>query len=366
MRVLDLRPWTVRTMSSLWSSGRRIRGRLPEDPGTPGFPGDLAGRVADGLVARRVRGRSKADVGAFIVSVGNLALGGTGKTPVVAALAADLAKAGKRGAILTRGFGSPLTGPLTVSPDNHLAGDEARMMAAALKSHGWPVIQARRRLEGLKFLLKENSGVEIVIVEDGHQTANLGRDLDILILDCWVVDSAAGVPHVKPVTGPVMPLGPWRESAAGADRAGIWLLESNDDNLPDGLNGQSVTTFQRSLSLRNEGTGEMATGRGQRVVALSGIAKPEAFEASLEMVLEGKPVLAVRCGDHAQYAPRMVDRITRAFREARGDCLVTTAKDWIKLKPFWPGELPVVLAELEIRWGTNRTLPELVGERLGS
>ncbi len=364
MRILDLRPRTVRLMSNLWGSGTSVRGQYADKPGSVHLAARLTARVADGFIARRVSARRLDGAGPAIVSIGNLALGGTGKTPVVAALADDLAAAGCKGAVLTRGFGSPLAGPLTVDPDNDLAGDEARLIAAVLAARGWPVIQARHRVRGLEHLLDFYPGTEVVIVEDGHQTAHLGRHLDVVILDGWYVDHEDGMGKVHAVTGPVLPFGPWRESSAGADRAGVWLLETGADMPNEGQGGQAVATFQRKLSLRDPlGDRSVDSPDGQAAI-LSGIARPEAFENSLLKVLKSDAVLAIRCGDHARYAPRMVAKITSAARAGGADFLVTTAKDWVKLKPFWPTGFPVQVADLEICWGQGKTLPEIVGERL--
>jgi len=234
MRVLDKRPRTVRFMSNLWGRGPSVRGFMAKKPESTHLAARFTAKVADGLIARRVAARNLSEACPALVSIGNLALGGTGKTPVVAALADDLASAGWKGAVLTRGFGSPLTGPLTVDPDNDLAGDEARLIAATLVARGWPVIQARRRKKGLDHLLEVYPGTEVVIVEDGHQTAHLGRHLDVVILDGWFVNQADGREKVCAATGPVFPFGPWRESSAGADRAGIWLLETEKDMPAEG------------------------------------------------------------------------------------------------------------------------------------
>ncbi len=364
MRILDLRPRTVRIMSNLWSRGTSVRGLQADHSGSPHMAARLTAKVTDGLIARRVAARNLGESGPALVSIGNLALGGTGKTPVVAALADDLASSGLKGAVLTRGFGSPLAGPLTVDPDNDLAGDEARLIATILAGRGWPVIQARRRVRGLDYLLEEYPATEVVIVEDGHQTARLGRHLDVVILDGWFVDRHRDCEKVHAVTGPVLPFGPWRESSTGADRAGIWLLETGADTPGEGMGGQSVTTFQRKLSLRDPRNDQKIESPDGRPAILSGIARPEAFENSLVEVLPCEAVLAVRCGDHARYAPRLVAVITSAASDAGADYLVTTAKDWVKLKPFWPADFPVLVADLEICWGPGKTFPEIVVERL--
>jgi tetraacyldisaccharide 4'-kinase len=364
MRVLDLRPRTVRMMSSLWGRSSRFQGHHAHQASPPNPATRCVAKLADAFIKRRVSARSLCEGGPAIISVGNLALGGTGKTPVVAALAADLAASGLKGAVLTRGFGSPLAGPLTVDSGNVLAGDEARLMAAALSAHKWPVIQARRRTRGLGHLLEKFPATEVVIVEDGHQTAGLGRHLDVVILDGWTVTGKGADAKVNAVTGPVFPLGPWRESAAGADRAGIWLLETDQEVPAAGSGGQAVARFHRNLILRNPRGGNSGDLPAGRPGVLSGIARPEAFENSLEKVLNQEPVLAVRCGDHAQYTPRGVAGIVNALKEEGAGYLVTTVKDWVKLEPFWPQGLAALVADLEIKWGHDKALPELVGERL--
>ena len=88
------------------------------------------------------------------------------------------------------------------------------------------------------------------------------------------------------------------------------------------------------------------------------------FEKSLKEVLPREPVLAIRCGGHEPYRRRRVARITQALRTSGAEYLVTTSKDWVKLGPLWPRELPVLVAELTIRWGRDQALGELVAERL--
>ncbi len=366
MRILDLRPGTVRLMSSLWRQGHLVHGGLSERPSSLNPVSRLMCHVSDRVIARRVAARHLAENGPAIVSVGNLALGGTGKTPVVAALASDLAARGWKGAVLTRGFGSPLAGPLAVEPGNVLAGDEARLMASALGSHGWPVVQSRHRERGLGYLLKNHPGIEMVIIEDGHQTARVGRHLDVVILDAWTVEAGPDVSRIHPVTGSVIPFGPWRESSTGAARAGVWLLETVDAVPAEGVNGQAVASFSRHLSLRDPGDGSTVDTPAGPWAVLSGIARPEAFEKALLNIMEHEPVLSVRCGDHADYTPRVTGRIIRAVMDSGAGFMVTTAKDWVKLEPFWSDGPRVLVADLEIRWGHGKTLPELVGERLGA
>ncbi len=139
MKVVDLRPTPVKLALSLWSGNSR-KGDLPS--GTPGpfSPAGVYAQILKRVISRRVQRRPDPPSDRpFLVSVGNLALGGTGKTPVVGALARDLSDRGLRGAILTRGFGSTLPGPLVVTAANAKAGDEARWHAGCLEDSGWSV-----------------------------------------------------------------------------------------------------------------------------------------------------------------------------------------------------------------------------------
>ena len=213
---------------------------------------------------------------------------------------------------------------------------------------------------------EKSPGRQVLILEDGHQTAGIARDLDIVLLDAWVVENASEGTRLKPVTGPVFPFGPWRESARGAARAQVLVLETDAGELPPGTDGQEVVTFQRRLTFRTPVGDLWECPAGATSGVLSGIARPESFENTLAGTLDQDPVLAIRCGDHADYGPRLVREIARAARESQVDFVVTTAKDWIKLAPFWPSDPAVVVADLEIRWGQGKTLPELVGARLDS
>jgi tetraacyldisaccharide 4'-kinase len=352
VKILDWRPWWVRLGTSLWGADERGAGSVRP-------PASWSGAIHDRLMARRLAAREAPPADLFVVSIGNLALGGTGKTPVTLSLAAGLADRGVKGAVLTRGFGSRLAGPLTVRPDDPLAGDEARLMAARLAAADWPVVQAQRRPEGLAWLREEHPGRDLVIAEDAHQTAGLGRHLDVVILDRWREE--AGV--IRPAPGPVVPFGPWRESARGADRAAIWVVEESAAHPERGARGQPVASFTRSIRLAVP-DGHPAPPADAPHATVAGIARPEKFERGVAAERGRPAVLAVRPGDHAEYSPRSADRVARAMDASRAVVLVTTAKDWIKLRDFWPPDRPVLVAELDLVWGHDRTLPELVGERL--
>ncbi|MHB8078935.1 MAG: tetraacyldisaccharide 4'-kinase [Candidatus Krumholzibacteriia bacterium] len=313
--------------------------------------------VNRGVLARRFAARGALPAAPpLIVSLGNLRVGGTGKTPVALDLIRRLAARGWGGVVVTRGHGSPLRGPLAVGPDDGRAGDEARLMAAAAST--WTVIQAADRVAGLAHA--RALAPAVILLEDAHQSAGLPRHIDVLILDRWRRDGH----RIVPLAGPSLPWGPYREGPEGARRAAIWLLESaaaSDGEGPcSGSQGQQVLRFRREMRLA---TAPPADGNAVWGV-LSGLARPAAFEAGCSRLLRRAPRLAIRVDDHAAYAPPLVARVLAAGAAAGVTGWLTTAKDAVKLAAVWPARPPLTVVDLTLVWGQSEALPDLVGERL--
>ncbi len=352
MKIVDYRPLLVRRFA-----------RPEHQPTPPGFLGGWVGSLVDGILTHRVSGRPRAGAGPLLVSVGNLALGGTGKTPVVMALARDLAASGIKGAVLTRGYGSSLVGPLIVQPQNHMAGDEARMMADRLADLSWPVIQARNRPLGLDFIRHLPAQPELILLEDAHQTGGLARHLDLLILDSWHICRENGEDLLEPVTGPVFPLGPWRETARGSKRASALIIEGGPCPPVKSRSGQPVFSFSRSVELRQV-QGQVKEEDEQRWALVSGIARPHRFEASAHQCLNQPIVLSLRCRDHAVYSNNLLVKILREMDSTGATALVTTVKDWIKLATLWRDPRPVLVLDMDLVWEKSNALNQWLVERL--
>ncbi len=346
--VVDLRGPGVRLVESAWRAWERHPRAMPAAASRG------AAAVWRRLLARRRGRRPAPPARPLVVSVGNLRVGGTGKTPVVIALAAGLSRRGVGGAVLTRGYGSGLRGPAVVRPDDQWAGDEARLMAARLPA--WTVLQARDRAAALAAALAREPRPRLVILEDGHQSAGPGRHLDVLLLDRWRLREG----RVEPRTGLTLPWGPYREGPEGAAAADVWLVETQDAGPwrggPDGR--VPVLGFRRRLEPPPAGLPD-----GPCAV-VSGIGRPERFEADCARLLGRAPVLAVRCDDHARYGRRLLERVLAAGRRHGARAWLTTEKDLVKLAGRWPDGLPLLAPRLRLEWSGSETLPDLVEERL--
>jgi tetraacyldisaccharide 4'-kinase len=275
------------------------------------------------VTARRIRRAAPVDPGAPVICVGNLTLGGTGKTPVARTLAARLSGDGVAVHILTRGHGGRLEGPVRVDPASHTAadvGDEALMMAA----DGAPVWIARDRPAGARAAVA--AGARAIVMDDGHQNPSLAKALSLVVVDGETRDDEWPFGD-----GAVFPAGPMREPlAVGLARAdAVVLLLPADLAAPDprllGLLGAKPVLIARL-------TPTAPPPRGPQV-GFAGIGKPWKFERALKTagcdLVDFAPL-----ADHAAI-PESTLRFLVERAEALGAGLVTTEKDHARLPPAW-------------------------------
>lgn len=272
----------------------------------------VASRVAT-VTARRLAATEGIDPGCSVLCVGNLTVGGQGKTPAVLAILASLQAKGLTAFALTRGYGGSLPGPVWVDPAKHSAaevGDEPLLLAATA-----PTIVAKDRAAGAQ--AARAAGAQVIVMDDGFQNPAVRKDFSLI-----VVDGGAGFGN-----GRVLPAGPLREPvAAGLARAQAVIRIGADHcglaaHLPEGIPLLTATLVP---------DGPMAW-RGRRVFAFAGIGRPQKFFDTLAGV--GAEIAGTRAfADHRPYAAADLDALRRDAA-ATGAALVTTAKDFARLRP---------------------------------
>jgi tetraacyldisaccharide 4'-kinase len=281
-------------------------------------------------------GVARADVP--VISIGNLTLGGTGKTPLVAWTAALLARLARRPAIASRGYGAR---PGETS-------DEAAELAILLPGVPHCADRDRRRAAARAVA----AGADVVVLDDGFQHRRLARDLDVVAIDAT---DPFGCGHL-------FPRGLLREPLAGLARADAVVLTRSAAVDPPrraairaalaaACGGRLPPVWaeadHRPVGLRTAsgGTRSLDELRGRRVFAFAGIGNPAAFRATL--VAHGAEVAAFRpLPDHHAYAAADLESLAREAAAARAELAVTTLKDLVKIRRATLDGLP--LAALEI------------------
>jgi tetraacyldisaccharide 4'-kinase len=269
-----------------------------------------------------------------VVALGNLTVGGTGKTPVTGFLAEALRARGFDVAVLSRGYGRASREPRLVSDGRDLlagaagAGDEPLLLA---RDHpGVAVAVAGDRVAAAR-LLPPPRQPRIVLLDDAYQHRALHRDANLLLVDA---ESPFG-------NGRIVPLGPLREPLVGVRRADMILLTRGDGSIPPSLrrvlerHHPTAPVFHIALRPRllRGPDGELAplaALAARPVFAFSGIARPERFEGDLRST--GARLAGTRrYADHHPFSDADLEAIAAGARSAGAECLVTTEKDRVRL-----------------------------------
>ena len=263
-----------------------------------------------------------------VISVGNIAFGGTGKTPLVAALARTLLAAGARPAVLTRGYRRREKAPVTVrGPDGatwERVGDEPALLIQSLPEV--PIVVDRDRVRGAAMAVRE-TGATHLILDDGFQHWRLARDLDVVVVEA---------------SDPFGARKPRREHPDALARADAIVL-SRAANLTEARAAMAVlgayapealflaTALAARAVFRGGERRPPDALRGMPVIAMAGIASPEGFVNTLGDV--GAHVVDMRFfPDHHRYTRREVEAVI-AEADAAGAVVATTGKDAVKLPP---------------------------------
>jgi len=311
MKLATPRWWYKRQLSAREGGMPAIRALL-----TP------VGWIWAAVTARRIARTDPFDPGVPVICVGNLTVGGTGKTPVVRALAARLAARGKAVHLLSRGYGGKLAGPVRVDPAIHTAadvGDEPLMLA-----RDYPVWVARDRAAAARAAAA--AGAEVIVMDDGHQNPSVRKTLSLVVVDGETREDEWPFGDRR-----VFPAGPMREplqvGLARADAAIVLLpadLAAADPELTGLLSAVPVLSAHLAA---------VAAPPSGPQVGFAGIGKPWKVERALQAA-DCDLVDFAPFPDHAAYDETVLGRLAeRAAQFCAG--LVTTEKDWVRLPANW-------------------------------
>jgi tetraacyldisaccharide 4'-kinase len=267
--------------------------------------------------------------------VGNLTVGGTGKTPMVDYLLKRLQEGGRRVAVVSRGYGGRVVGKVGVVCAGHgpllepgVCGDEPYLLAR--RNPTALVVVARRRADGIRHAI-DHLSADTVLLDDGFQHLAVARDADIVLLDAR-----------RPLgNGRLFPAGTLRESPSVLKEATVMVLtRSEGDEPPPVAVPCPLVRCRHRLAgeavALSGGTIPLSDLRGGRGVAFAGIADPESFFSAL--VAAGLQLQrTIPLPDHAVYDDATLDLLADAAREA--DFMVTTEKDGVKLHTL-PWRIP--------------------------
>ena len=265
------------------------------------------------------------------IGVGNLTVGGTGKTPVSAWIVSELLARGACPAVVLRGYG----------------GDEP--LVHATLNPGVPVVAAADRIAGVH--QARAAGADIAVLDDAFQHRRARCVADVVLVSADRRDARNGRTRL-------LPAGPWRESPTALRRASLALVTRKaaaaDDALATlrwiAIHAPTTPTAVASLELgplrrapaphvaddARDAERPLSAANGARILAVSAIGDPGAFRRQLEAI--GGRVEAATYGDHHRYTPSDVRHLARRAHAA--DLVVCTLKDAVKLAPLWPREAP--------------------------
>ncbi len=336
MDILDQRPWPARALDHLEARGEVLA--------PLGYLYAIGARLR-----RRVRKSTPLVSPPLSVTVGNLRVGGTGKTPVVADLAVRWQKEGRKVAVASRGYRAAS------------GGDEPGWLRDQL---GIPVYLGADR--AASFAQACSDGVEVLLLDDAFQSSVRAAVQLVIVLD-------------RDIDRPprVLPAGPAREGAETLQRAHAVLVRSEDGTWPPTpadrwryqrfaekvCGGRAFAFRLRPDALVDTDDNEVATSRLRRPVVLaSGLARPESFERSAQR-MGLRPVASVRLADHAAFDAREMKRIANAMREYEARTLVCPEKNFRRLTSMPTGWTTLGLrAKLEWDRDPLELLAALIGD----
>lgn len=301
------------------------------------------------VVNRRYdRGKSVITLDRPVISVGNLSVGGTGKTPLSIALVRWLHEAGHQPAIAMRGYGSR----------NGSQSDEARLYSREFPD--LDVVAQPDRLAGLfeLFATERGEAVDCILLDDGFQHRRIARQLDILLIDA----------RYPPSEDRLLPAGWLREPFSSIRRAHAVVI-THAESAPrateiriavESLGVSPIVATCRHIWSRlhihqhNSVTVEPVESlKGRTVIATCAIGRPQGFIDRLRQLADVRGTLLLR--DHDPFAPPTIRKLISLTREHKAHAIVCTAKDWSKLSQIpaetWP--CPIIVPDLQLHFDSG-------------
>lgn len=296
-----------------------------------------------------------------VISVGNITVGGTGKTPLVEVLARFFAQEGWKVGILTRGYGRRSTGMVVVSDGKtiiakpKITGDEPLVLAYRLLEYGIPVLVGKNRVATAKKAI-EIYNCNLLILDDGFQYRKLVRDIDIVTLRM-----ASPFGNRK-----LLPAGPLREPLDALERGHVLVLTGLEKTNPIDFAGAGhflakmdvLKGYYKPIEwvlCSDKSTYPLELFSNRSVFAFAGIGNPQSFQKMLHQ-LDLKLLDFWVYPDHHFYAPHELQKIAKWAKQKGAVAVVTTEKDAVRLTLPWPGELPLyyLKIQLDITGGEER------------
>ena len=300
-----------------------------------------------------------------VISIGNITVGGTGKTPTAQRVAMMIKKMGYRVAILNRGYHSHWDKPIGVVSDgekiymtSYEAGDEAYLMAKMMP--GIPVVIGRRRDVTGSYAV-ENLNAEVIVMDDGFQHWRLKRDMDIVLVD---TQNLFG-------NGVMLPGGVMREPLSHLNRADIFLFTRSDrsskltrelleesirryntkapivESIHHAKEFVEITEWHKGIQRNPLPLEEL---KGKKVIVFSAIGNPLSFEQNVSGC--GLDIVeAIRYPDHHDYGMLEMQYIDERARELQAEALITTGKDAVKIPTefiYYNREIPLYVMNMDI------------------
>lgn len=309
-------------------------------------------------------------LGVQVIAIGNLTVGGTGKTPVVEKFARELRDEGRNVAILSRGYRSrpvpvhkwflnklllrdDTTPPRVVSDgrslllDSDMAGDEPYMLASNLKDV--VVLVDKDRVKSGRYAI-EKFGCDTLILDDGFQYWKLkGRRLDVVLID-----------RQQPFGNErLLPRGTLREPPSHLARASFIFITKSDGNTSElrrriaqvNPGAGIIECIHHPLYLEDVFTGQrsgLESLKGRKVASLSGIAQPESFEQSL-VKLHAELVYSKRFADHHRFTQQEILNAINRSKKRQAESIITTQKDAVRFPKLDRRDLPIYFMRVEIK-----------------